>query len=156
MYTYTVKKNKTSRHTFRLLGIFLISFGILQMSLYFSGYGRKHLIATILSFLIACYGAALFIHSFKKDQYDITYTFNDSNMEVKHRKGTTKYNYSDFTDVSLVTPEDPNLYSIINITIGKENFIIPFSYKKNVCDTIYQFLTEKTTEYTILNEESDK
>lgn len=155
MYTYTVKKNKTTRHTFRLLGLFLIAFGILQISLFFMGYGRTHVIATMLSFLIACYGIFLFLHSFKKDQYDITYTFNDTNMEVKHWKGVTTYNYADFSDVSLITPEDANLYSIINITVGKENFIIPFSYKKQVCDTIYQYLIEKTTEYQILKEEEN-
>lgn len=40
-------------------------------------------------------------------------------------------------------------YSMIQITIGKKQYLLPFSYKKEVADKIYAFLNERVTTKTL-------
>lgn len=155
MLTYTVKKNKKTRITFRIFGIFLLLFGGMQIGLFLAGYGRGHKIGTFLCFLIAIYGIYMFIKSFKKDNYDIKYEFNDDNIVVHHRRGQTTYSY-DEVEVSHIIPENEMIYSIIHLTTNKDSFIIPFSYKKEAADKIYQFVNERVTAALLAKEENEK
>lgn len=145
MITYSVKKNKRTRMTFRLFGLFLVSFALLMVVPMIMGYEHHKVFTVIISILFGMYGIILIIHSYGKTSYDITYEFRQDDMLVKHRWGETVYRYEDFTDLSLITPDNPSVYSIINIRIGKESFIIPFSFKQEFCDKVYTFLNERMT-----------
>ncbi|MBQ6230368.1 MAG: hypothetical protein IJJ74_04535 [Eubacterium sp.] len=145
MITYSVKKNKRTRMTFRLFGLFLVSFALLMVVPMIMGYEHHKVFTVIISILFGMYGIILIIHSYGKTSYDITYEFRQDDMLVKHRWGETVYHYEDFTDLSLITPDNPSVYSIINIRIGKESFIIPFSFKQEFCDKVYTFLNERMT-----------
>ena len=35
------------------------------------------------------------------------------------------------------------IYSILHITVDKKNYVIPFSYKKEVADTIYTYVNDR-------------
>ena len=152
MIRYHVRHSKKSRNTLRFLGLFLIIFSALVIFLFFAGGASKHYIGAILGVLIGIYGVYLFIHSFELDKYDIDYEFGEDAMTVKHHRGTTVFRYNDIDDVTLVVPENELLYSLIQIKAGKYKFLIPFSYKKELCDQIYQLLTEKVTIRDLMNE----
>jgi hypothetical protein len=155
MITYSVKKNKRTRYTFRLTGIFFILIPLIQFILFFRGYGRKHIIGMFLCLLIFIYGIYLIVHSFKKTSYDIQYEFRDEDFSVLSRKGETKYSYSQVDDISLIVPENEMVYSIIHLTAGKDDFVIPFSYKKEFCDRLYTYVNERVTAAK-LEQEIDK
>ena len=145
MIRYHVKHSKKSRRTLRYLGLFLFLFGVLVVWLFFSGHAAGHVIGAILGAMIGLYGGYLFIHSFELDKYDIDYEFTEDAMTVHHVRGTSVYRYDDIDDVTLVVPDNEMVYSLIQIKSGRSKFLIPFSYKKEVCDKIYQLLTEKVT-----------
>ena len=152
MIRYHVKHSKKSRNTLRFLGLFLILFAVLVLWLFFASGGSKHLVGAILGTLIGIYGLYLFIHSFELDKYDIDYEFAEDAMTVKHRRGVTVFPYNEIDDVTLVVPENEMLYSLIQIKAGRHKFLIPFSYKKELCDQIYQLLTEKVTIRDLMDE----
>ena len=145
MITYSVKKNKKTRMTFRLFGLFLVSFALLMTVPTIMGYEKVKIFWMIIAILFGLYGMALIFHSFNKTSYDIVYEFREDDMLVKHRWGETVYRYEDFTDLSQISPDNANVYNIINIRIGKESFIIPFTFKKEFCDKVYTFLNERMT-----------
>ena len=145
MVTYSVKKNKKSRMTFRLFGLFLVSFALLMIVPTLMGYEKVKVFWLIITALFGLYGLMLIIHSFAKTSYDIVYEFNEDNILVRHHWGETTYRYEDITDLSLISPENENVYSIINLRIGKENFVIPFTLKKDFCDKVYTYVNERMT-----------
>ena len=145
MIKYQVKKNKKSRMTFRLFGLFLISFALFMIVPTLMGYEKVKVFWLIITALFGLYGLALVIHSFGKTSYDIDYEFREDDMLVKHHWGETTYRYEDITDLSLISPEHENVYSIINIRFKKENFIIPFTFKKEFCDKVYTYVNERMT-----------
>lgn len=155
MITYTVRKNKRTRFTFRLVGIFIMLVTLSQIILFILGYGRKHIFGTILCGILLIYGIYLMFHSFRKTAYDITYEFGDEELSIRHHRGKSVYTYDQVTDVSLVVPENEMIYSIIHLVIGKEDYVIPFSYKKEFCDKVYAFLNERVTAKQVQEETDD-
>ena len=145
MITYSVKKNKRTRMTFRLFGLFLVSFALLMVVPMIMGYEHHKVITLIFAILFGMYGVVLIIHSFGKTSYDIIYEFREDDMLVKHRWGETTYRYEDFTDLSQVSPDNSSFYNIINIRVGRESFIIPFTMKQEFCDKVYTYVNERMT-----------
>ncbi len=158
MIRYHVKRNSKSRNTLRYLGVFLFVFGAWLVYLFFSGMASTHVIGAILGALIGLYGGYLFIHTFEEDKYDIDYEFKDTELVIRHHRGETVYTYDQIDDVSLIVPENEMLYSLILIKAGRKKYLIPFSYKKEACDAIYQHLTARVTAKDLLAEirEDDK
>ena len=70
MITYSVKKNKKTRMTFRLFGLFLMAFTLLLIVPAVLGYDKHSTFSLIIAFLFGLYGLTLVIHSFGKTQYD--------------------------------------------------------------------------------------
>ena len=145
MITYSVKKNKQSRISFRIAAIIIMLIPAMQIALFIMGYGRQHKIVLILCIFLFCYGIYLFIHTMRKNQYDHTYTFDDDAMHVKHKYGEDTIPYSEIIDVNQIIPENENLYSIIQVKTAKEQYIIPFSFKKEMADAVYKMLLEHVT-----------
>lgn len=155
MIRYHVKHAKKSRNTLRYFGLFLFLFGALILFLFFSGKASEHVIGAIFGGLITLYGGYLFIHTFERDKYDIDYEFTDQGMHVRHRWGETDYSYSDIQDVTLIVPENENIYSLLHVKTAKHKYLIPFTGKKELCDKIYALLTTHVT-LRGLNEEIEK
>ncbi|MCR5149026.1 MAG: hypothetical protein K6C35_08700 [Eubacterium sp.] len=151
MITYSVKKNKRSRMTFRLLGLFLMAFTLLLVVPVILGFDKHSMFSIILSVLVGMYGLVLVIHSFGKTQYDIVYEFHEDEIVVKHHRGESFYKYEDIVDYSLISPDNANIYSIINIKFKNEAFLIPFSFKKEFCDKVYNYLNERVTSKMLEN-----
>ena len=78
--------------------------------------------------------------------YDITYVFGDKTMTLKmHRKDKT-ITYDEITDLGFVVPNESMDYSLIQIYIGKEQYIIPFPTNRNVAEALYGMLKIKKEE----------
>lgn len=144
MINYHVKKSKRTRLTYRLLGIVVIIVCASQVVMFILGYGRSHKLGTILAFALLIYGIYLFINSFRPGAYNMDYEFRDTDFTVHTRYGDKVYKYSDITNLSHIIPENEILYSLIHITIGKTDYVLPFSLKKDVAEKIYNFLDERT------------
>ena len=145
MITYTVKKNKQSRVSFRIAAAIIMLIPAMQIGLFIFGYGREHKIVLIVCIFLFLYGIYLLIHTFRKNQYDHIYTFDDEAMHVKHKYGEDTIPYSDIIDVNQIIPENENLYSIIQVKTEKEQYVIPFSFKKEMADKVYKTLLEHVT-----------
>lgn len=153
MITYNVNRKSRSRITFRIIGISFSIVGITQIFLFFMNHGKNHLFGTFLCFIILCYGIYLFVHSFAADFYNISYEFNDDNFIIHENKKTRTFRYEEITGFDHIIPENEYVYSIIHLTVQKHDYIIPFSYKKDICDKIYAYINERITTKTL---ESDK
>ncbi len=145
MIHYTVRKSKRTRISYRIAAAIIVLVPMCQFYAFIKGYGRDKRVLLILCILLFLYGLYLLIHTFKKTMYDITYNFEDDCIRIEHVRGETKYDYADVNDVSLVTPDDANQYNIIHLVIGKEDFVIPFTYKKELCDKVYEHLLSHVT-----------
>ena len=140
---YTVKKNRKNRTAFRLLGAICLLVGALQICMLIIGYGRERIIGNIICIFIMLYGAYLFFSTFKKQYYDITYYFNDNDITIEHKYGKTIYSYEDVNDVSVVVPDEEMLCYMLHLKIKNDNFVIPFTFKKDLCEKIYNHINSR-------------
>ncbi|SEP76592.1 hypothetical protein SAMN02910369_00577 [Lachnospiraceae bacterium NE2001] len=107
------------------------------------GYGRSYKIGNIIAFILMLYGIYIFVNSFRANAYDMDFEFNDENFVVHTKWGVRTHKYGDVDDISHVIPENENIYSLLHITVDKKNYVIPFSYKKEVADTIYTYVNDR-------------
>mgnify|MGYP007034311976 FL=1 len=92
---------------------------------------------------LGVYGLVLVKSSFRKSAFDLTYHFEDDELIIEKGKKSYHTPYEKITNVNLVIP-DPHLpYYILKIDIGKEQFVLPFSGKRDKCDAIYYHLLKK-------------
>ena len=115
-----------------------------QIVAFFMGYGKSHMVGTIFAFIFCLYGLYLFISSFKSRAYNMDYEFKDDGFIVHTKYSDKNYAYSEITDVNLIIPSNEILYCIIQIYVGKKQFVLPFSLKKVAAEQLYSFLCEKT------------
>ena len=121
------------------------------------GYGRSYKIGNIIAFILMLYGIYIFINSFRANAYDMDFEFNDENFVVHTKWGDRTHKYGDVDDISHVIPENEMIYSILHISVDKKNYVIPFSYKKEVADTIYTYVNDRViAEKLSENIEGDK
>jgi len=157
MYRYHVNKRGRTRFTFRFLGLVIILISALQVVLFVMGYGRSYKIGNIIAFILMLYGIYIFINSFRANAYDMDFEFNDENFVVHTKWGDRTHKYGDVDDISHVIPENEMIYSILHISVDKKNYVIPFSYKKEVADTIYTYVNDRViAEKLSENIEGDK
>ena len=125
---HTVKKNRATRIAYRMVGVFFVAIGaafiLLMIKTHGSTGGRIFKLAFGLA--LAAYGLMLVKSSFRKSAFDLTYRFEDDELVIE--KGRKSYH----------TP-----YYILKIDIGKEQFVLPFSGKREKCDAIYYHLLKK-------------
>ena len=144
MINYHIRKKKKTRYTFRIVGLAIALICVSQVIAFAMGYGRAHKVGTFFAFLFGIYGIYLFIGSFKARFYDTDYEFKEEEFTIKNHRGEKTYPYSDITDLNMIIPQNELIYSIIQIMVGKEQFLIPFTLKKDVANQIYEFLCTKT------------
>ena len=149
MLNYHVRKNRRTRYTLRIVGFTTILVCMSQIVAFLMGYGRGYKIGTFIAFALCMYGFYLFFNSFRSGAYDIDYEFNHDYFIIHTKYGDRKHTYDEIGDLNQIIPENEALYSIIQITIGKKQYLLPFSYKKELADQIYTFLNERITSQTL-------
>ncbi|MGN0435959.1 MAG: hypothetical protein ACI4D8_04940 [Wujia sp.] len=142
-YTYTVQKRKSNRSAYRILGIVFIIVAALQLVTLIMGYGKYLMLTALFVVLLGSYGVYLTIMSFRKQAYDITYRFDDSGMKVTHRYGETMYTFDDIDFITMVIADEHQIFYMLNVKAGKDIYTIPFTMKKELAETIYEFVNSR-------------
>lgn len=142
-YTYTVPKRKTNRITYRITGsiFFLVAFA--QFIMVAMGYGNYKMLTIIFALFLGSYGVYLIWASLRKQAFDITYTFNDEGILVKHHYGDTQYSFEDIEFVTMVIADENMMFYVLNVKTKKEIFSIPFTMKGELCEKIYEFVNSR-------------
>ncbi|MCR5702254.1 MAG: hypothetical protein K6G76_08935 [Lachnospiraceae bacterium] len=143
---HTVRKSKKNRIALRSLAFIFIAVALLRVAVVVVRHERSSIAITLLCTVCLMYGIVLLVQTLKPQAYDITYVFGDKTMTLKmHRKERT-IGYEEITDLGYVIP-NPNLdYSLVQIYIGKEQFVIPFAEHINVGEALYGMLKLKKEE----------
>ncbi len=146
---YTVKKNRTTRIAYRMVGVFFLAIGIAFVLL--AGMNRGGTAGRIFKLAfglaLAAYGLMLVKASFRKSAFDLTYIFEDGQLVIRRKKKDYPVSYDKITNVNLVIPDPDMRYYVLKIDIGKEQFVLPFMGKRDMCDAIYVHLLKKTGIY---------
>ena len=110
---------------------------------FFMGYGGKHFVVLILDLAFMAYGFYIIKFSFGDGMYDQRFSFEEDKFSVEGKRKTKTYRYSEIVDLDHIVPENEDVYSLIHLVMQREKYLIPFTYKKAVCDTIYSFINER-------------
>lgn len=142
-YTYTVTKRKANRYAYRFLGIVFVLISVLQFYSLFRLTARHIMITLILGAFLFCYGGYLVLASFRKQAFDITYVFDDNGLLVMHHYGKSMYSFDDIDFITMVIADENMIFYVLNIKAGKDLYAIPFTMKKELCETIYEFVNSR-------------
>lgn len=140
---HTVHKSSKNRLAIRSLAIVFILVAILRVVVVVSSHEKSSVILTMLCAGCLLYGIILLWNTLKPQAYDITYVFGDKTMTLKMHKGERTISYDEITDLGYVVPNSNLDYSLIQIYIGKEQFVIPFTGDSNVGEALYGMLKLK-------------
>lgn len=151
---HTVRKSKANRIAMRLTAVVFLVVGAISFYVLVSGQRRTGRIV----FMILCagcfvYGVYLFAQTLKAQAYDITYVFGDKKMTLKLHRKEKVYSYGEITSLSYVVPNENMDYGVIQIYIGKEQYVIPFMGNSNVGEALYGMLKLKKDEMSGSQEE---
>ncbi len=64
-------------------------------------------------------------------------------MSYAGKKKDYPVSYDKITNVNLVIPDPDMRYYVLKIDIEKEQFVLPFMGKRDMCDAIYVHLLKK-------------
>lgn len=155
MINYHVRKKKRTRYTYRFVGFAIMLVCLSQVVMFIMGYGRDYKIGTFIAFAFLLYGAYLFANSFRAGAYDIDFEFREDDFIVHTKWGDRHYTYDEVNDISQVIPDNENIYSLLHIYVKNKNYILPFSYKKEVADKIYSYVNDRVMAAKLGGEMSD-
>lgn len=139
-YNYTVPKRKANRISYRIIGSIFTAIAILQIITIIKGLPKHLMLTAIFTFFLGSYGIYLIICSFRKSAFDITYTFSDEGIIVKHHYGERNYSYDEVEFITMIIPDDSMMFYMLNLKAGKDIYPIPFTMKKELCETIYELV----------------
>ncbi|MGN0152050.1 MAG: hypothetical protein ACI39Q_06220 [Wujia sp.] len=142
-YTYTVPKRKANRFAYRFLGGVFLVVALLQFFVLLRGLSNHRMLTAIFAMLLFFYGGYLFIMSFRKQAYDITYCFDENGMLVTHHYGQKQYSFDDIEFITMVIADENMIFYMLNIKALKDIYTIPFTLKKELCETIYEFVNSR-------------
>lgn len=144
---YTVKKSKVNRITMRFTACVFILIAVLRFVVVVMSNEHKSMVLTVI-LCAGCltYGIMLLRQTFKEQAYDITYVFGDKTLILKMHRKEKKISYSEVSDLGYVIPNDNMDYSIVQIYIGKEQFVLPFMGKSEAGKALYGMLKLKKEE----------
>jgi len=143
---HTVRKSKKNRVAIRIIATIFVLIAVARFVYLIIGEGSKNIIVTL--FCIGCllYGVNLMKQTLRPQAYDITYVFLDQSMTLKMHKKEKTISYAEITDLNYVVPSESLDYSIIQLYIGKEQYVIPFAENTNVGEALYGMLKLKKEE----------
>ncbi|MCI8507179.1 MAG: hypothetical protein HFJ06_01255 [Lachnospiraceae bacterium] len=144
---YTVKKNKNNRIAMRITACLFLLIAIVRFAVVVISKEQTSMFLTI----ILCaggmtYGIYLLRQTLKVQAYDITYVFGEKTLTLKMHKKEKRITYSEISDLGYVVPNENMDYSIVQIYIGKEQYILPFMGKSEVGKALYGMLKLKKEE----------
>lgn len=142
-YTYLVPKRKANRYSYRFLGSVFVIISVLQFYTLFRGLSSHLMLTMIFAVLLFSYGGYLVTASFRKQAFDITYIFSEEGMSVIHKYGKTDYTFDDIDFITMVIADEHMIFYVLNIKAGKDLYAIPFTMKKELCETIYEFVNSR-------------
>ncbi len=142
-YTYSVPKRKANRFAYRFLGAVFVLISVLQFYVLLRGLAKHLMLTAIFAMLLFVYGGYLIIVSLRKQAFDITYRFDDTGMTVFHHYGTSKYTFDDIDFITMVIADEHMVFYVLNVKAGKNVYTIPFTMKKELCETIYEFVNSR-------------
>ncbi len=143
---HTVRKNKRNRISMRITASIFILIAAARVMYLLVGEGRKNVVITMLCVVCFVYGVNLIRQTLKPQAYDITYVFLEQTMTLKMHKKDMTISYGEITELGYVVPNENLDYSLIQIYIGKEQFVIPFAGNTNVGEALYGMLKLKKEE----------
>lgn len=143
---HTVKKSKRNRVALRVTASVFIVIAMVWFVYLIVGEGGKSVIMTL--FCIGCllYGINLWRQTLRAQAYDITYVFLDKTMTLKMHKRDLTISYGEITELGYVVPNESLDYSLIQIYIGTQQYVIPFTGNSNVGEALYGMLKLKKEE----------
>ncbi|MBQ9279045.1 MAG: hypothetical protein IJ224_10480 [Lachnospiraceae bacterium] len=142
-FTYDVKKRKANRISYRILGLIFTIIALLQCFTLFKNLSKHPMLTMVFAVMLGSYGLYLFIMSFRRQAYDITYKFSEEGMLVKHRYGESMYTFDDIEFITMIIPDESLIYYILNIKAKKDIYTIPFTNKREFCEKVYDFVNER-------------
>lgn len=142
-YTYAVPKRKYNRLSYRFLGTVFVIVAVLQFIILLKGYSDHMMLTTIFVTALGGYGIYLIYYSLRKQAFDMTYKFDETGMCVTHKYGETKYTFEDIEFITMIVADQEGMFYILNIKAKKDVYIIPFTMKKDYCETIYEFVNAR-------------
>lgn len=143
---HTVKKSKTNRLVMRSVASIFIVIAAARFVYLVIGEGNKSVFVTLLCVGCLLYGGNILWQTMKPQAYDITYVFFDKTMTLKMHKKEKTISYDEITDMGYVVPNESLDYSIIQLYIGKEQYVIPFAENAHVGEALYGMLKLKKEE----------
>lgn len=144
---HTVRKSRRNRIAMRFTASVFILIAVLRiLYVIFSSRQTNMLITIILCAGCLTYGITLLQQTLKPQAYDITYVFKDKTLLLKMHHGEKEIHYKEIRDLGYVVPNEKMDYGIVQIYIGKEQFVIPFMGNSNVGEALYQMLKMKKEE----------
>jgi hypothetical protein len=144
---HTVKKSRANRIAMRVTAlVFLLVGGLSFWSLVSGERTSGRILFVILCAICITYGLFLFAQTLKNQAYDITYVFGERVMTLKMRHKELTVGYDDIGEVSYVVPNENMDYGVVQIYIGKEQYVIPFMGNSNVGEALYGMLKLKKEE----------
>jgi disulfide bond formation protein DsbB len=139
---YTVKKSKTTRIGYRILGGVFLVLGILGFALVWRlSMMRFFVIAVAL--VSAFYGIYLIRASLRLQAYDITYEFTEEHIKLQLHNGEKLVPYDEVADVQWIEPTPDLDYILVQITVGKQKFVLHFSNKRAYAEKVFAYLLER-------------
>ncbi|MBQ9233376.1 MAG: hypothetical protein IJ167_04985 [Lachnospiraceae bacterium] len=142
-FTYDVKKRKANRISYRILGLIFTLIALLQCITLFHNLSKHPMLTMVFAVMLGSYGLYLFIMSFRRQAYDITYKFSEDGMLVKHKYGETMYTFEDIEFITMIIPDESLIYYILNIKAKNDIYTIPFTNKREFCEKVYDFVNER-------------
>ena len=144
---YTVKKNRKNRVAMRITACLFFLVAIIRfIVVVISQENRNRILTIILCAGCMTYGIYLLRQTLKVQAYDITYIFGDKTLTLKMHRKDKKISYGEISDLGYVIPNENMNYSIIQMYIGKEQFVLPFMGKSDVGKALYEMLKIKKEE----------
>lgn len=140
--SYTVKKSKSARIGYRVLGMIFLILGILGMVLVWRLPSMKFLVI-IVALMAAFYGVYLLRASFRLQAYDISYEFTEEHIKLNTHKGERLIPYDEVADVQWVEPTPDIDYILLQIKVGKQQFVLHFRSKRAYAEKVFAYLLER-------------
>lgn len=153
---HTVKKDKKNRIAIRSVAIIFILIALARLLVVMLSQEEKSILVTM--FLCGgclVYGVNLLINTLKSQAYDITYVFGDKTLTLKMHKKELKIGYEEIRDLGYVVPNESLDYSLVQIYIGKEQYVIPFQGNCNIGEALYGMLKIKKEEAVACKNQMD-
>lgn len=154
---HTVKKNKANRLAMRFTACVFILVAVLRFVVVVTSEEKKSAVVTVI---LCCgcltYGIYLLWQTFREQAYDITYVFGEKTMTLKTHRRQRVIGYDEITDLGFVTPNESMDCGIVQLYIGKEQYVLPFLGESQVGNALYGMLKIKREEAEAENTAEEK